>query len=102
MQKRKEGLQRRREELQKKKANSQKRKTETLLKPTQLKKKKANTVTNFKCNNCEEDMTSDTEINDLKNTGCDECPAWYHLKRTEFAGELYENICNEKFICQTV
>lgn len=30
-------------------------------------------------------MTSDTEINDLKNIGCDNCPAWYHLKCTYFA-----------------
>lgn len=91
------------EEKQKKKEENQKRKAEMLLNSNNSKKKKNNrtcTINRIRCNNCEEEMTSDTEINDLKNIGCDNCPAWYHLKCTEFAGDMYENIYNKKFLCQ--
>ncbi|CAG9782549.1 unnamed protein product [Diatraea saccharalis] len=94
---------RKEEEKQKKKEEKQKRKAEMLLNSNKSKKKKNNracTINRIRCNNCEDEMTSDTEINDLKNIGCDNCPAWYHLKCTEFAGDMYENIYNKKFLCQ--
>lgn len=92
-------------EMRKKKEQLQKkRKAEKLLNLKHNKKQKKNMTTTenkIRCYNCEEEMTSDTEINDYKNVGCDSCPAWYHLKCTEFAGELYENVCNKHFQCQS-
>lgn len=90
------------EERQRKKEELQKRKAERLLNSNSKKRKKNTTCTinRIRCNNCEEEMTSDTEINDLKNIGCDNCPAWYHLKCTEFAGDIYENVYNKKILCQ--
>lgn len=47
-----------------------------------ISKKKSTTCTvnRIRCDSCEEELTNDTDINDLKNIGCDNCPAWYHLK----------------------
>lgn len=57
-------------------------------------------VNKLTCRNCEDESNSDTEINDLEDTGCDSCPSWYHLKCTEFAGNIYESTFIEKFACQ--
>lgn len=51
------------------------------------------------CSSCETELISDTEENDLKNVGCDQCPRWYHLKCTSFKGNLYEDICAKEFTC---
>lgn len=71
-----------------------------------IKRKKLNrdpdlpsTITKIKCIDCQVDLVSDTEENDLKNIGCDTCLSWYHLKCTKFAGSLYEDIVNEHFVC---
>lgn len=68
-----------------------------------ISKKKSTTCTvnRIRCDSCEEELTNDTDINDLKNIGCDNCPAWYHLKCTIFAGEDYENVYNKEFVCPT-
>lgn len=68
-----------------------------------ISKKKSTTCTvnRIRCDSYEEELTNDTDINDLKNIGCDNCPAWYHLKCTIFAGEDYENVYNKEFVCPT-
>lgn len=84
-------LRQRKKNRNKKKEAVQKRKAETLLNSNKSKKKKNNktcTINRLSCNNCEEEMISDVETNDLKNIGCDNCPARYHLKCTEFAGKM--------------
>lgn len=112
-QKKREILIRKRKRLEakeKKKAELQKRKAERTMrtmtnKKQKLTKKKKNTVNEtdtkkkIKCGECDDEMISDTETNDLKNIGCDLCPAWYHLKCTEFSGNIYENVLNLKFVC---
>ncbi|KAL1487843.1 hypothetical protein ABEB36_015493 [Hypothenemus hampei] len=94
------------EAKEEKEEKMRKRKAELAIKATNIKKnkrqKKTNltcTVTKIKCAECDEEMISDTEINDLKNIGCDRCSAWYHLKCTEFSGKNYENVINCNFKC---
>ncbi|KAJ8941826.1 hypothetical protein NQ314_010268 [Rhamnusium bicolor] len=50
--------------------------------------------TKEKCSNCDE-LDSDTNENDLKNVGCDKCSRRFHLKCTDFYGQLNEDIINK-------
>lgn len=53
----------------------------------------------IKCASCEEELQSDTEMEDEKNIGCDKCSNWFHMKCTEFCGMLYEEAAAQDYIC---
>ncbi|KAJ8933651.1 hypothetical protein NQ318_019296 [Aromia moschata] len=55
--------------------------------------------TRVKCSNCEEELISDVEEDELKNVGCDQCERWYHLMCTEFSGAKYEHVQEREFVC---
>ncbi|KAJ8939522.1 hypothetical protein NQ314_011089 [Rhamnusium bicolor] len=90
---------------EKREADARKRKQEKIVQSTMKKRKVTNknsstcTEIKIKCAECEEEIISDTEFNDLKNIGCDDCLAWYHLKCSTFMGKLYEEVMNLPFKC---
>lgn len=52
-----------------------------------------------KCVTCNEDLESDTEIDEEKNIGCDKCTNWFHLRCTEFLGMPYTEAALKDYIC---
>lgn len=52
-----------------------------------------------KCGICEEELESDTELENEKNVGCDFCPRWFHLGCTKFTGLTYNQVSNLDFTC---
>ncbi|KAJ8933362.1 hypothetical protein NQ314_014077 [Rhamnusium bicolor] len=52
-----------------------------------------------KCGVCADDLISDAEEDGDKNIGCDLCTKWFHLKCTEFAGLLYDEVATKAFLC---
>lgn len=51
------------------------------------------------CGVCEEELESDTEIEDEKNVGCDMCSRWFHLGCTKFVGLTYNEVAKVDYIC---
>lgn len=89
----------RREHIEKQKQKRKKRGRKVENSELSQVEKKSNVKIKEKCANCNLEMESDKEDNDLKNLGCDKCPKWYHLKYTPYASCIYEEIANKNFIC---
>ena len=51
------------------------------------------------CAICDEDLESDTEIENDKNVGCDACPRWFHLGCPKFSGQSYNEVANADYVC---
>lgn len=51
------------------------------------------------CAACQADLNSDTEDEDNKNIGCDNCTNWFHLGCTEFLGLTYDEASTKDYKC---
>lgn len=58
---------------------------------------------NVNCVACEEALNSDTEDEDDKSIGCDNCPKWFYLLEcTEFVGVSYEEAATKDYSCLVI
>ncbi|KAL1516320.1 hypothetical protein ABEB36_000239 [Hypothenemus hampei] len=53
----------------------------------------------IQCAECQDELISDVEEDDLKNIGCDGCLRWYHLKYITECGKSYVDVATEKYVC---
>ncbi|KAL1489758.1 hypothetical protein ABEB36_013693 [Hypothenemus hampei] len=91
--------QQRKNQIAKRKEDQAKKKLEMVKRREAFREKRKQKKNKIQCAECQDELISDVEEDDLKNIGCNGCPRWYHLKRTTECGKSYVDVAIEKYVC---